>query len=162
VAVSKQQIVDWKDQYQEIFMTDIMDTEYTWRELTRAEFKKSLDYFEDDYERAEYLCKLCVLYPTDIDYSNVDAGIPETLAKHILYESGFSDDDAKINHLKATYGQEMMRFENQISCIIAEVFQTITIEEIENWSMEKTLWYFSRAEWILKVLRGIQLTEEKA
>lgn len=159
--MDKDQLLQWKEQYQVVFQSEINDIQYTWRELTRAEFKKSLEFFEDDYERAEYICNLCVLDPIGVDYSKCIAGIPETLVKNILFESGFSEDDSKIKHLQVTYAEEMNRFENQISCIIAEIFPTIPLDEIENWSMEKTLWYFSRADWILKTLRHVQLKEEK-
>lgn len=158
---AKHQIAEWKDQYQAIYMSEIEDVHFIWRGLTRAEYRKALELYEDDYDRAEYVCKVCVLEPLDVDYSDeIYAGFPETLAEQILVESGFTADDSKIKELTRKYDEEMNRFENQVSCVIAEVFSNFTIDEIDNWSMEKTLWYFARAKWTLRTLRGIELTEE--
>jgi hypothetical protein len=161
LEVAKEQLREWKEEYQAVYVTEVSEVFFVWRGLTRAEYRKAIDLYEDDYERAEYVCSVCVLDPTDVDYSNdIYAGIPETLAENILKESGFSTDDGKIKMLTREYDQEMERYDNQISCVIAEAFPYFRIDEIDNWSIEKTLWYFSRAKWILKTLRGIELTED--
>lgn len=157
---AKEQLIKWKDQYHSVFVTEINEIQFVWRELSRAEFRKSVDYFDDDYDRAEYICKLCVLDPM-VDYDeDIYAGIPETLAQQIMEESGFTPDNTKIKSLMREYEADMQRFENQVSCVIAEVFPQIPLDEIEHWNVEKTLWYFSRANWILKTLRGVELKED--
>lgn len=157
----KEQLREWKKQYQGVYMTNIDDIIFVWRGLTRAEYREALALYDDDYERAEYVCEVCVLDPADVDYTtDIYAGIPDTLAAEILTESGFGTDDSKIKSLTREYDEEMNRFDNQISCVIKEVFTEFTMDDIDNFSMEKTLWYFARAKWILKTLRGIELTEE--
>ncbi len=157
----KMQIEQWKDLYDNIYIVEINEEHYIFRELTRAEFKRANAYYEDEYDRAEYVCRLCVLDPTDIDYTDNVAGIAETLTKLILEYSGFIDGSTSIKDLVNQYNQEMQSFENQITCVIAEVFPQFKPEEIEEWSRQKTIWHYSRAKWILEVLRGITLTEEK-
>lgn len=48
----------------------------------------------------------------------------------------------------------MYELDNQVTCIIHEVFPQFTLEDIENWGIEKTAKYSSRAEWVLTNLRG--------
>jgi hypothetical protein len=161
-AQAKIQMEKWKDEYQEVFATEVNDIWFVWRELSRAEFKKAVAYYEDDYDRAEYVSRLCVLDPEGFDFTdNEYAGIPEVLVQEILRESGFAEGTNKLNQLMNTYDKEMQSFENQISCVIVECFPYLDIEEVENWSMEKTLRYFSRAKWMLETLRGVPLTQEK-
>lgn len=162
--IFKRQIEDWKDEYYgAVYVTEIGDISFIWRGLSRAEFKKANDYFIDDYERAEYVCRQCVLYPFIEDYSiDMFAGIPETLTGFILKESGFTMTTVEIDNQIFQYEQEMRTFDNQISCVIKEAFSDISIEEIENWQFEKTLWYYSRAKWILENLRGVTLEKEEA
>lgn len=160
---AKVQMEKWKDEYQSVYLNEINGIEFVWRELSRAEYKRAVEYYEDDYDRAEYVTRLCVLYPENFDYSEEGyAGIPEVLAQAILLESGFAEGTDKLKTLMNKYEQEMQSFENQISCVIIECFPSLSIEEVENWSMEKTLWYFSRAKWMLETLRGVSLTQEKS
>jgi hypothetical protein len=88
------------------------------------------------------------------------AGIPEVITENVLKESGFTltvkELDGKIFQLE----QEMATFDNQISCIIKEAFPDISLEEIEDWQFEKTLWYYSRAKWTLENLRGLEIKRE--
>jgi hypothetical protein len=159
---AKLQMEKWKDQYQAVFATEINDIWFVWRELSRAEYKKAMEYYEDDYDRAEYVSRMCVLDPEGFDFSDEEyAGIPEVLVQNILQESGFAEGTNKLKQLMNKYEQEMQSFENQISCVIVECFPHLNIETVENWSMEKTLWYFSRAKWMLETLRGVTLTQEK-
>lgn len=158
----KFQMEEWKDKHQAVFASEINDIWFVWRGLSRAEFKKAMEYYDDDHDRAEYVCRLCVLDPVGFDFTDDEyAGIPEILVQNILRESGFSEGTTKLSELMGKYEQEMQSFENQISCVISECFPHLDIEEIENWSMEKTIWYFSRAKWMLETLRGVTLTQEK-
>lgn len=159
---TKLQLEKWRDQYQAIFLTEVADVEFIWRELTRAEYKKSFEYYSDPLDRNEYICRVCILDPIDVDFSeNCPAGIPDSIAAEILAESGFAGSE-KITSLMNQYDREMQSFDNQVSAVIAEAFPSINIEEIENWSMEKTLWHYSRAKWMLEVCRGVQLVPSES
>lgn len=54
----------------------------------------------------------------------------------------------------------MFGLDNQITCIINEAFPQFDIEEIENWDVERTAKYLSRAEWKLQNFRGATFNEE--
>jgi hypothetical protein len=158
----KLQLEAWKDEFTAIFVTEIEDIQIIWRGLSRSEFRKVMEYYEDEYERAEYVCRVCVLDPYIEDWnSDIYAGVPETLSENILRESGFTQDGSKIEYLMNYYEQEMTTFDNQVSCIIKEAFQEISLEEIDDWPLEKTMWYYSRAKWSLKTFRNIELEREE-
>ena len=157
----KRQFEQWKDKYGEVYVTDIEGMAFVWRTLTRNEFKKAQTYFDDDFDRTEFVCRMCVLDPIVDDYANqIYAGIPEVIAQNILDKSGFSSDSRMFDELMHKYDSEMQSMENQLSCVIKEVFQDISIEEIEDWTLDKTMWHFSRAKWILSTLRGVTLQKE--
>lgn len=54
----------------------------------------------------------------------------------------------------------MFDLDNQITCVINEAFPQFDIEEIEQWDIEKTTKYMSRAEWKLHNLRGIPFVDQ--
>lgn len=159
----KLMIEAWKEQYYgNVFTTEIEDMAFIWRGLTRAEYKKAFEWYEDDFDRAEYVCRQCVLFPEIEDWGDeMYAGIPETLTENILKESGFTLTVKELDMKLAKLEHEMMTFDNQISCIIKEAFPDISLEEIEDWQFEKTLWYYSRAKWTLETLRGLTLQREE-
>jgi hypothetical protein len=164
VAYYQMQIEEWKDEYYgAVYITEIEDQTFIWRGLTKGEFKKANEYYEDPYDRAEYVCRKCVLHP-DIDDWSIDmwAGIPETLTENILRESGFTLTSKEIDTKIAGYEYQMQTFDNQIACVIKEAFHDITLEEIDEWQFEKILWYYARAKWTLENLRGVQLEREEA
>lgn len=158
----KMQLEEWRELYDDVYITEFEEgSTFIWRCLTHKEFKKAMDYFEDPYDRAEYVCRACVLDPVGVDYEDdMLAGIPETLTDNILQVSGFSGDTTEMESLMNQYDAEMNTFSNQISCVIVEAFPQLSIEEVESWSLKKMLWYHSRAQWILKTLRGIELTRD--
>lgn len=160
----KRQIEAWKEEYYgSVFVTEIGDDEYIWRGLSKAEFQKANEWYSDDYDRAEYVCRTCVLYPEIEDYSlDMYAGVPEVLTEQILYESGFTLSKKDLDAKMWEYEQQMMTFDNQMTCVIKEAFSDIPLEEIENWQFEKTMWYYARAKWTMENLRGVSLEREDA
>lgn len=160
----KKQIEEWKDQYYgAVYVQEIGDVAYIFRGLTKAEYRRANDYYEDDYDRAEYVCRQCVLHPENTDYSlDMAAGVPELLTEEILKVSGFTLSQKELDVKMYQYEQEMTTFDNQIACVIKEAFPDISLETIENWQFEQILWYYSRAKWVLETLRGLTLEREEA
>lgn len=136
---------------------EIEGFEFLFRELSRLEYKRVLRYFDMKEEQEEYICKTCVIEPGDFNFEDCPAGIPTSLAEIILAESGFGADTGKLATYLQKYRNEMTTFDNQVSCIIQEAFPDKSIEDIEGWPMEKTIWYLSRAEYILNGLRGMNI-----
>lgn len=158
ILLEIQQFVEWKNKYWNLYYVEIADQEFLFREISRLEYRQGLRLYKDNpLALEEYICHLCVLEPEDYDFGDCLAGIPTTLANLILHESGFTEDTGKFVEYLEKYRKEMETLDNQMACVIKEAFPELSIEEIESWPMEKTIWYFTRAEYILSTLRGIEL-----
>ena len=132
---------------------------FIYRPLGRGEYKKIVndDRFTD-LEREELFCQVCTLWPEGFDFDDCDAGIPTELTKQILKNS-FLDSLDRRNKVAEFFRNEMFDLDNQITCIINEAFPQFDLEEIEDWDVEKTSKYLSRAEWKLHNFRGLQFLE---
>ncbi len=155
--INRKTILDLKDKYWNLYYTDINDYEFMFRELNRAEYRKVLRSFDNPLDQEEYICEICILEPEQFDFENCPAGLPTILCSQILFISGFSEDASDVLNKLEMYREEMNTFDNQISCVIHEAFPSLSLDEIEGWPLDKTLWYFSRSEYIIEKLRGIEL-----
>lgn len=142
-----------KERYSEIFMYQVENQVFLYKQLGRKDYKDLVEADCSDYEKEEILCKECVLYPENYDFEECDAGIPTQLAKAILKNS-FLDSLESRQLLINVFRQEMYDMDNQVTCLIHEAFPEYDIEEIETWDLQRTAKYLSRAEWILANLRG--------
>jgi hypothetical protein len=155
--ITQQKLIELKRQYWNLYYIEIEGMEFLFRELSRSEYKNILRTLGNVQEQEDYICKTCVIEPEDFDYENCPAGIPESLANFILLESGFKEDTGKLRSYLEHYRGEMDTFDSQMSCIIHEAFPEHDLEDIDGWPMEKAVYYYSRAEYILNSLRGIGL-----
>lgn len=151
----------WKKRYEEVYQLEISDSEhefcdiFVFRLIGRDEYLALMMKELSEGETEEEICKQCVLYPKDYDFSKGRAGIATLLCQWIIYLSGFEKGQAE--SLLGEYRQELSFYDFQADCIIHEAFPQFTLEEIRSWSNRKTMYYLSRAEFILQQLRGIQI-----
>lgn len=147
-------LIKFREKYRNVYMYQIGDDVFFYRPLSRAEYKT---LFESgtvtDLDREDLIVSTCLLYPENFDMNNCAAGLITELAEQIMKNS-FLTADAQTRIL-SYYRKDMADVDNQITCIIHEAFPTIDIEDMENWGVEQTLKYFSRAEWILHNIRGV-------
>jgi len=158
----QRQFEEWAAVYGQLEYSEVAGEEFVWRLLSRAEYKQLMQAEVSPEEKEEAVCQICVFYPQGYDFANCPAGIPSTLAREILQKSGFSFDgnpNPLGKELLEQFRREMAYFENQVDCIIVEAFPHLTIEEVANWTVPKTMYYLSRAEWVLNQLRGIPLID---
>lgn len=151
--------LSFQEQYRNVFMIRLEGDVFIYRSLGRAEYKKlMLEEDLSDLEKQDVICEVCVLWPQQYDFENCSAGLPDILYKKIL-ENSFLDavDSRKI--VLMHYRNEMFDLDNQITCVINEAFPQFDIEEIEQWDIEKTTKYLSRAEWKLHNLRGLAFVD---
>lgn len=147
------------EKYRNVFTFHIDDEIFIYRALGRQEYREILDDDRfDQYRKEELICDQCLLYPEDYDWDNCPAGVPTALKKNIL-EKSYLDDLERRHSLHNFYRSEMYDLDNQITCIINEAFPQFDIESIEQWDVEKTTKYLSRAEWKLHNLRGLEYRE---
>lgn len=148
-----------KKEYDHVYLYQIDETAYFYRPLKRNEYRDMINNKElTDMSREDLLVSTCLLYPPALDIDNAPAGLITTLSNLIIDCSYLNKEDR--SNVLNYYRNEMAELDNQISCIIHEAFQTIPIEEIDSWDIEKTMDYFARSEWILHTLRGVPINRE--
>lgn len=152
---------EWVRKYREVYVTEYDEVAFVWRPLSRAEFRNIAKTIEVPEEQFDEICRLCLLDPVIEDFDELPAGIPEALSKEILYKSGYGEDNPLMKKYEFDFDQEMQMFEHQVSCVVKFAFPDLSLEEIESWGLEKTMWYYSRAKWMLETFRGIKLEESK-
>lgn len=148
-------LIEWKQQFGDIYQLDILEQTYIFRALGREEYKEIVLLDLDLGEFQEVICSQVVIYPYDYDYSVGIAGIAEILSDGILDVSGLHLQQAK--ELLDQYREEMLNYDYQVDCMIHEAFPEYPIEVIASWPVRKTMYYLSRAEWILQNLKGVRI-----
>ncbi|WP_067923505.1 hypothetical protein [Alicyclobacillus shizuokensis] len=146
-----------KQKYEEVYQTQILDQVFIIRPLSRQEYKEILEADLPLGQHQEAICKVGVIYPSDFDFENGLAGYAEALSDMILDISTLKPDQGK--QLLEQYRSEMANFDYQVDCIITEAFPQFTLEELQTWTVKKTMLYLSRAEWKLAMLRGVPLVQ---
>lgn len=153
--------LSFKKNYRNVFMYQLGEQAFVYRALGRKEYYELTANKEfNDFQREEILCDVCVLWPENYDWQNCDAGIPSELAKVILKNSYLDNPDSR-RVVLSYYRSEMYDLDNQITCLINEAFPKYDIEQIEQWDVEKTMKYLSRAEWKLHNLHGLEFKESE-
>jgi hypothetical protein len=159
-------VAQLKQKYQEIYATEFSTgAVFIWRPLSHYEYQGIMFSEEFSNEEKEHaICDICVLYSVinevqyaykKYDFSCGLAGYATKLSEEILTVSGYADDILDL----INNGREQMEvFDNQIPCIIKMAFgDEIKFEDMNNWSMRKLIYYFARAEWMLKAQASINV-----
>ena len=145
--------------YSSLYTYQFDDQVFIYRPVGRKEYKDLyLNEEWDNVTKEEVLCQMCVLYPENFDFENCDeAGLPTALADQIIKNSYLSVErrDKVLNYFR----QEMYDLDNQMTCVIMEAFPDLEMDSVENWDIETTCRYYSRAEWILHNLRGVPIKD---
>lgn len=148
-------ILNWKEQFGEIYQIEVRDRHFIFRPIGREEYKQIILMDLELGEFQEMICFQSIIYPDDYDYSTGIAGIAEVMSDVVLDASGLHMGQAK--ELLDEFREEMFNYDYQVDCMIHEAFPEYKIEEISEWSVRKTMYYLSRAEWILQTLKGVPL-----
>lgn len=146
----------WKDTYRQLYQYQIENQVFFYRPINRKEWDQLMESDLTDMQKEEVICSCCVLWPMEYDWDSCDAGVPTLLAK-LIVKNSYLDSIEHRQQLTTYYRKEMFNLQNQITCIIHEAFPDLSLETIENWDMEMTAKYLSRAEWVLVNLRGAQI-----
>lgn len=127
---------------------------FTYRLLGREEYRSILEMAEDESEIDELICMACV--EEDYDWRGGLAGAATTVSDNILKSSGLAEGQA--DFLLELFRNELYSNPDyQRDCMIVEAFPHLDIEEVQNWPVVKHLYYYTRAEYILTVIRGKQI-----
>lgn len=147
-----------KQEYEVIYRIEIRDEEFIFRPLTKKEYDELIGVDrhlgEHDTELAEKICKRCVIHPESYDFSHPTyAGVPETVKNAVLEASAFQNEE-KIEEMLAYYSElNQEETEYQITNLILAVFPQFTLQDIDNWPMEKIVQYFTRGTWVIQNIK---------
>ena len=151
--------VQLKEKYRNVFIHQFGDKVFFYRSIGRKEYRTIVDdQVLNDFQKENVMCELCTLYPKNVNFNDIEAGIPSKLSELIIKNSFLDSIEAR-QKLLGYYRAQMYDLDNQISCLINEAFPQFDIEDIEEWDVDKTTKYLSRAEWKLHNLRGLQFAE---
>lgn len=147
-------ILEWKQQFGEVYMIEVLDQQFFFRPLGREEYKEIIMLDLDLGEFQEAICYQTIIYP-EYEFSTGIAGVAEIISDGILDISGLHLGQAK--ELLDQFRDEMNNYDYQVDCLIHEAFPEHSLEDISTWSIRKTMFYLSRSEWVLRNLKGIPI-----
>lgn len=152
-------LAELQDKYRQIYWNTLDGEVFIYKPIGRKDFKEICLSEESNEDKKDKIISTCILYPVDFDPDECVAGVINILYNKIIDVSYLDSEDSKTGVIEY-YRQDMYSLDNQITCIINEAFPQFDIEEIENWDLERTAKYLSRAEWKLQNFRNFQFNEE--
>lgn len=152
-------IAELEQKYRNIFWTIFEGEAYIYKALGRRDFRRIVSNENLSIEdKKDEIIKACIVYPEDFDIDDCIAGLINVLYSKIMEVSYLNDEESRASVIEY-YRQDMYSLDNQITCLINEAFPNFDIEEIENWDLERTAKYLSRAEYKLQNFRGFEFNE---
>ena len=95
-------ILDKKNGYKEVYITNVAGINVIWRKLKRSEYKEAMTTkFNDNedlayFDRQDFVAKKVILYPENIDELLEDfAGIADIISTETMIKTGFGITDTK-------------------------------------------------------------------
>lgn len=153
-------ISELEKKYRNVFWTVFEGEAYVYKALGRRDYRTIVSNESLTIEdKKDEIIKSCVVYPEDFDLDECVAGLINILFDRIIEVSYLESEESKASVMQY-YRQDMYDLDNQITCVIHEAFPNFDIEEIENWDLERTAKYLSRAEYKLQNFRGFTFNEE--
>lgn len=152
-------IAELEEKYRSVYWTTFEGEMYIYKPLGRKDYKEILTNDEMSFEdKKDAIINKCIVFPEDFDIDDIVAGLVNVLFTKIMDVSYLDSDESRLGVIEY-YRQDMYNLDNQITCIINEAFPNFDIEEIENWDLERTAKYLSRAEYKLQNFRGFEFNE---
>ena len=148
-------IKDMFAEYGNIFFSEFNGEIYIYKALNRKEYKTIISNPSlHQIEKEDEVCKICMLWPKNLDFDKCEAGLPSFLYEEILKNSCLTGIQDMIDLIEIGR-YEVDSLESQMTCIISEAFPNYSVDEIENWNMIQFCSIYCKAEWKLKNLKNI-------
>ncbi|MCX7610382.1 MAG: hypothetical protein N2043_02190 [Ignavibacterium sp.] len=148
---------EWRLQYKKVYQIRIHEEIFFYRPLTLGEIELINRYFKKEHEIEEVICKLCVIYPENIDFSQYHkAGVPTRICKAILESSQILSSSQPLERLNE-YREKMNQLQYQAEATIMTAFPQIRLEEIRRWDVETVMEWLARAEWALQNIHKLDV-----
>ena len=146
-------IEELKSKYDDVYWITIGDTVYIYKPLGRRDEIEIHELELSDLRKQNEVVNRTLLYP-HIDANSLKAGVFDKLYSTILKNSYMDEDVQARMNVTIYFRNEMQKLNNQVNAIISEAFPKYSIEEIENWGVERTAKYLAYAEWKLQNFYG--------
>lgn len=141
-----------------IFQTK--ELQFIFKPLTPIDFIKAKTLVATDEELNDTICQLCVVKPSDFDFSiSPFGGISEFAAKEIIKFSKLDSFKKPLQALESYREEIESDFLTKCILFVKANFQEYTYEEIKEWPYEKIMKHTALAEYI-STIRGINFKLE--
>ncbi len=147
-------IESFKAEYNEVYLTAVGADEFIFRAITPKEHDQINQWAVNEDDALERVCEMAVLWPK-MNFQAGKAYIPTQLAPMILEKSGFGGSYPEV-YLIPEFRSQMNDFYEQAKIVIATAFPNYKFEEMDDWTKEKIIQMAVRAEWQLRMIRGLK------
>lgn len=155
-------IDQWKEQYGEVYLSEIHDNTFIYRLISLTEFNEIKEITETTQEFEEILCNRAVLDPIVNWTSDIYAGYTSSIAVEILQQSLLQPINGEpvdiIGRVEQDYAQLEVNFNEHMLLTIKNKFPEYSLREIELMPYPRLIKLFNKARWMLSVLDGTPLS----
>jgi len=130
----------------------ILGEPFIYRPITRKEYGGFVGI--NAYEAETAICRIAVVDPLDVDWNNIRAGIPSTLAACIKRVSGMGDGDYLHTMIKSEIDRVSITPELWMDSIIQYIYPQYTDEYLLDLTVEQTATLYAKALYANKFLEG--------
>lgn len=148
-------ILSIKEKYngEKLIYIKFNNREYLFRLISSYEYKECKMFAEDSFTFNDAICQLAVVYPENIDFSNLGiAGFSDFTAS-VIIDKSMIFEDIRLTEILEENRTNNMTFIKECKLIIKAAFSELSLKEINNMSYVKMMEMTADAEKILS-LRG--------
>lgn len=139
----------------ELFYVGICEKDYVFRNISKREFLEAQELAVTDYDFNEIICEIAIVYPENMSFENCIAGIPDTIAPVVIKHSDFEGNS--IIHRYVQQKAKINTFEEQAMAMVKAAMPEFTYSVMEHWPLSKLIQEATRAEYILKEIKGVNI-----
>lgn len=151
--ISDQQRYELKTRFGNVFSAELGKKEYIFRPLTLQEYRYIISILDDsatDADLEDYVVKMAVVDPPNVDLDKMKAGHVSSLADQILKISGFTDVNFLVESLENTR-KELEEASYMMKAFILAAMPAYTEEDLDQLSIVLLIRKLALAEKILGV-----------
>lgn len=159
---AEQIIMQWKEEYGDIYVVHLGDFEFYCRLLTYQEYEVFMNQADDGFELDEMVVEACVLEPMVEDwresiYGGYTGGVAQAIKEESLLVSKKADDGENPVRKMVEEGIEEVsqNFMRQIPLIIHRAFPSYRLDEIKEMNLRKQIELYTEAAWLIRELDGV-------
>lgn len=145
-------IAELKEKYGDVFHVEISKKDYIFRSLTFSEYDGLVERYggESVAEAEDALVQMAVVWPEEINFDKMRAGVVTSLAEEILEASGFTDYEVAKTILNLQR-EKAVQFRNQMKTVVVAAMPAYKLEDLDNLTFSQLAYKVAVAEEIFKL-----------